>query len=562
MTKSVELDFPNFDEQTVASQGNAVLGIRDSGKSYTAVGIAERFHDAGIPFVSFDPIGKWRFLRVPGQGAGYPIVVAGGAAGDLPLTVESAPSIVRAAMENGISLVIDLYDMEVSKADWKRIVADSVRVLLYENGSHGLRHIFIEEAAEFCPQRVGPDQGRVYAEIEKLARMGGNARLGYTLINQRAEEVNKAVLELCDNLFLHRQKGRNSLNALTKWLDVADVRAGKEIVSTLPTLPQGECWAWMAGTDRPVHVKVPAKNSFEPDRRAMRGDVASETKQSVQVDDFVAAMRAALADSAKSKEAKASEGGRKAVSPPLHSSKAAADEVAEACERANVDGFERGLIEGEKRGYVRGYSVALAAAQGALNALRVPETAEPSAWRNVIVNAPAPVQAATRPSKAAQPKAGANGLDGAALNLLRAIDAYSGRGLTWDEACIVAGMKPGNGYFYGGKKRLLDGAYVEERDGRVYLGLVGHFPAGDDVHLSRSELVRIWQKLKQPAPRMLEYLAEQGARTVPVDELARAISCKPGNGYWYGGVAQLRDANLIEDTKGSLRLSEFMREAK
>jgi hypothetical protein len=76
----------------------------------------------------------------------------------------------------------------------------------------------LEEAAEFVPQRIGPDQGSVYAEIEKLARMGGNASLGYTLVNQRAEEVNKAVLELCDCLFLHRQKGRNSLTALSKWL--------------------------------------------------------------------------------------------------------------------------------------------------------------------------------------------------------------------------------------------------------------------------------------------------------------------------------------------------------
>jgi hypothetical protein len=71
--------------------------------------------------------------------------------------------------------------------------------------------------------------------------MGGNARLGYTLINQRAEEVNKAVLELCDCLFLHRQKGRNSLTALSKWLDIGDVQASKEIIRSLPKLPQGEC---------------------------------------------------------------------------------------------------------------------------------------------------------------------------------------------------------------------------------------------------------------------------------------------------------------------------------
>lgn len=183
-------DFPHFDAQTYGSQGNAILGIRDSGKSYTAIALAEKLFDAGIPFVAFDPIGRWRFLRVPGHGMGYPVVVAGGMAADIPLTADSAVKIVRAAMEAGVSLVVDLYDMEISKADWRKIVGDAVRVLLYENGSHGLRHIFIEEAAEFAPQRVGPEQGRVYSEIEKLARMGGNARLGYTLINQRAEEVN------------------------------------------------------------------------------------------------------------------------------------------------------------------------------------------------------------------------------------------------------------------------------------------------------------------------------------------------------------------------------------
>lgn len=49
-----------------ASQGSAVLGIRDSGKSYTATAIAEHLMDGGIPITAFDPIGIWRFLRVPG----------------------------------------------------------------------------------------------------------------------------------------------------------------------------------------------------------------------------------------------------------------------------------------------------------------------------------------------------------------------------------------------------------------------------------------------------------------------------------------------------------------
>src|SRR6185312_13026813 len=85
--------------------------------------------------------------------------------------------------------------------------------------------------------------------------------------NQRAEEVNKAVLELCDCLFLHRQKGRHSLTALGKWLDVADAEDSRGIVKSLPMLNQGECWVWQQGSQRPAKIKVLPKCTVHPDRR-------------------------------------------------------------------------------------------------------------------------------------------------------------------------------------------------------------------------------------------------------------------------------------------------------
>ncbi len=256
----------NINAIEYASQGNAVLGIRDSGKTYTATYLAERLLDEGIPFIAFDPIGVWRYLKNGKSGPGYPVVVAGDN-GDLPLTAEGAADIVRAAMKENVSLIIDLYSMSLSKADWRKIIEQCISLLLYENKPHGLRHIFIEEAAEFCPQRIRPEDGKVYAAIEKLARMGGNASLGYTLINQRAEEVNKAVLELCDCLFLHRQKGRNSLTALGKWLDIADTTNSKEVINSLPSLSQGECWLWMQGSHNPKKIKILEKNTIHPDRK-------------------------------------------------------------------------------------------------------------------------------------------------------------------------------------------------------------------------------------------------------------------------------------------------------
>lgn len=283
-----------IDAAEYASHGNAVLGIRGSGKTYTATGLAERLFDAGIPFFAFDPIGVWRYLRVPGKGKGYPVVVAGGQAADLPLTVEGTPELVRAAMAAGVSLIFDFFDVHLSKADWRRIVTAAVRTMLHENQPHGLRHVFIEEAAEFIPQKVL--DGIVYAEIEKLARMGGNARLGYTLINQRSQEVSKAILELCENVFLHRQRGKNALENMDKWLQVSDATERKKIMASLPELPQGQCWAWLGGDEPqpPTLVKVPAKSSLHPDRRVMRDDAMATPAAPVDVGDFIARMQGKL----------------------------------------------------------------------------------------------------------------------------------------------------------------------------------------------------------------------------------------------------------------------------
>lgn len=281
----------SIDAVEFASQGNAILGIRDSGKTYTATGLAERLYDAGIPFFAFDPIGVWRYLRVPGAGRGYPVVVAGGKAPDLPLTVENAVEFTRAAMASGVSVVFDLFDLHMSKADWRKIVTAAVRTMLHEN--HDLRHVFIEEAAEFIPQK--PNDWIVYAEIEKLARMGRNARLGYTLINQRSQEVSKAILELCENVFLHRQRGSHAIQALDKWLQVAEAAERRKIVKSLPDLPRGQCWAWLGGDTPlpPTLVQVPTKNSLHPDARALRGDTGAPRAKPVDVAEFVARMQQA-----------------------------------------------------------------------------------------------------------------------------------------------------------------------------------------------------------------------------------------------------------------------------
>lgn len=266
MTKRIhvgDVAFP-LDDFAVARTG--VLGITKSGKTFTAKGIAEQLLDAGVPIIAFDAIGVWHTLKVPGDGPrakGYPIVVAGGSAPDLPLTPASAPEIVRAAIRENIPLVVDLYDPKLSKADWRRIVQACFRTLLYEN--RGVRHVFLEEAAEYAPQRV--TDGDTYAEVEKLARMGGNKGVGLTFINQRAQELNKAVLELCDNLILLRQRGSHAIDSLEKWLDRVSPDVAKTIAKSLPHMQAGDCWVWTEASEEPQRTRSALLRSFHPDRR-------------------------------------------------------------------------------------------------------------------------------------------------------------------------------------------------------------------------------------------------------------------------------------------------------
>jgi hypothetical protein len=280
---------PNFSIPAVdyAGQGNAILGIRDAGKTYTAMKAAEELLENKIPIIVYDPVGIWKNLKVgTGKHKGFPVVVAGGEGSDIRLTINNAVDIVRAAMKENVSLVIDLYAPElINKSTWIRIVQETVDLLMYENKPCGLRHIFIEEAAEFIPQRLQPQHSKVYASLERLARMGRNARLGYTLINQRAEEVNKAILEISAFSLLHKQVGKNSLKSIQTWMELLQVENAKEIIHSLPSLKQGECWVIGMNT-KPHRIKVSERKTFHPDPKQTSKEQPASTVK-IDVSSFV-----------------------------------------------------------------------------------------------------------------------------------------------------------------------------------------------------------------------------------------------------------------------------------
>lgn len=542
----IELGDVRLNAREIAGQGNAVLGIRASGKSYLGTLLGERLMDAGIPIVAFDPIGVWRYLQVPGKSAGYPVVVAGGEHGNLPLTPEGAPEIVRAAMREGVSLILDLYSMKLSKADWRRIVERCIRVLLYENKSHGLRHVFIEEAAEFAPQVVGRDYGTVYAEVEKLARMGGNALLGYTLISQRAEQVNKAVLELCDNLFLFRQKGRLSLTALSKWLDIGSAKGGGDVIASLPTLPQGVCWAWPAGHDTPVKVEVPQKRSFHPDRSKMHGDLAEAiaNQSAVDVGAFVETMKGSLEKI--TAEAEANDPvklKRRIAELEREKAKAKAPAPASPDPAALEAEYQRGYIDGAAYEADRlGKMMLTFASDFALATGETKGRAPKPAPRHVAAppTAKAIVRSVSTPAAPRTPVTASGEFTGPQLRILRSLSMW--RALGHEEptkvmVAAVAGYSPNSGGYANLLGQLRGRAIEYPQPGRLKL-------LGDPVPMSVDEgRDLLLGTLSGPQRKLVDALLRGDMSKA---ELAEATDYSPTSGGYANLLGQLRSMGLAD----------------
>jgi len=252
-----------------AVQGNIILGTRGAGKTTAGKFLAESLMDLNIPIVVIDPISKWKFLKESNSnnpaGKSYPVIVVGNG-GDVELSPNTIENVMRVALRNRASVVIDLFDPSILEY-WDEIVTKIVKVLLYENEQYGLRHVFFEEASEFIHQNGKKTEASVW--IERLVRLSGNVKVGTSFINQNAESISKAVVKLCDGRIVGRQTEKNSIDMARKWLAGSGVSNAVEISETLPTLKAGEFWIWSTSDNNPMLVQIPDIKSLHPSRNDM-----------------------------------------------------------------------------------------------------------------------------------------------------------------------------------------------------------------------------------------------------------------------------------------------------
>lgn len=236
------------------SRTAGILAVRGAGKSNTAAVMAEEMFAAGLPFVVIDPVGSWYGLRSSADGTspGLPIPIFGGKHGDVPLERGSGELIADLVVEKRLTCVLDLSRFD-TEADKKAFLLAFARRLYLKNENP--LHLFLEEADDYIPQSPMGDEKHLLRAWENIVRRGRARGLGMTLITQRSAAVAKMVLTQVETLFAMRTTGPQDIAAIEAWVKYHQV--GKDVLSTLASLEDGEAWVWS-----PHYLKAMARHQI------------------------------------------------------------------------------------------------------------------------------------------------------------------------------------------------------------------------------------------------------------------------------------------------------------
>jgi hypothetical protein len=135
------------------TQTFAILGIRGSGKTNTAVVMFEEMVKQGDQCVVLDPTDAWYGVRSShdGKAEGLKVYVFGGEHGDLPLEGNHGSQMADFVIESGASVVFSL--RHLSMGDQRKFAADfgeRLRFLKAKPENRNPLQLFLDEAEEFC----------------------------------------------------------------------------------------------------------------------------------------------------------------------------------------------------------------------------------------------------------------------------------------------------------------------------------------------------------------------------------------------------------------------------
>lgn len=259
----------------------AFVGGSGSGKTYAAGTAVERLLSDGARVVIIDPLGVWYGLRLAADGAGegFPVVIFGGAHGDVALNDGAGALIGEACATMAESAIIDLSD--IGAAAGERRFVQAFLSALYRHTAGAPLHLVLDEADMWAPQNILDKDGgapKLLAITERIVRRGRVKGFIPWLITQRPASINKSVLSQAEGLVALQLTGKNERDALGAWVDgAANPEDLKALKQALPGFARGEAQIWIPARGVMTRAQFPRKRTFDSSATPKRGETRAET---------------------------------------------------------------------------------------------------------------------------------------------------------------------------------------------------------------------------------------------------------------------------------------------
>lgn len=526
----------------------AILGDRGSGKSSTAIVLAEEMHRVGARWYAVDPTGAWWGITREGRGPGLAnVFVLGGRHGDAPLEPSMGRFVAGLVVGSTESFVLDVSSMR--KGQRNTFLADFAEELYHRNLEP--LHGFWDEADRSAPQQVtgGGDLLRLTGALDDIVRLGRIRGLGATLITQRPQTLSKSVLEECQTLVAHRMTGPLKRKAVATWVQAqGDPEREREVLADLASLAAGEAIWWSPQfLERFDRIRVREKYSLDSSQTPTASSVAQQhAARRAPVD--LELVRRQMADAATtSKGAPATDRG-----PGDAAALRTRIEVLETeLERAHLEVREVPVVDEQTRSALQD---ATATYREASDALRLALDAVAAAVKDGAASPPAvvppgppvdPPAAPQRPRAPGQsapaPRRSTGALD---VRILEALAQLHPHALTPRQIGVLTGSKPSGGHF-----RNVMGALrtAGEISGSQVIALTddGRRRIGEVQPLQGGEIFALWRsKLTGKAGEVLDLLRDGKPRTDR--EIADDLGVAADGGHFRNTMGKLRGAGVVE----------------
>ena len=267
----------------------AIIAQRRAGKTYTASVLAEEMIAASLPFVVLDPTGAWWGLRASadGKGAGLPVVIVGGAHGDVPLEAGAGKIIADLVIDHPGWYILDLSggleedEMHQFALDFAR------RLFVRKQKTRDPLHIFVDEADEFAKQKpMSKLDHALLRAYDRLCRRGGLYGIGMTFITQRPQVFNKDLLSQIGTLFVLRLVSPQDQDAIAGWVQHGvpkDLRDA--FMNSLSSLGKGDAWMLSPGyLEKFVRAQIRERRTFNSSATPKAGERALVPQRLAEID--------------------------------------------------------------------------------------------------------------------------------------------------------------------------------------------------------------------------------------------------------------------------------------